>query len=191
MFKPIVLVPLLLLLLGCQQTYEAMLLEKMQKLNEEIEALEASLDELSPLDQNGDGIPDSFYTFEGENSYESVDTNFDGEIDSSWVYKNGLLVSGIEDADYDGFWETRHFAKYGNYVLSYSDTDKNGIGDLYHQLENGYFVFSERYFIKDGAAYVGRVEYDSFGYPKGQETITPTQLTECEFQSMFVTANGL
>ena len=167
---------------SCDSSQEIAQLEAdLDKLDVEIKSLEKN--HPRKIDRNGDGEFDFF--IESENGYvlEKYDRNFDGKIDE--IYKYGSddnLISVQVDEDLNGTFETNYFNSNFSLSVGLSDSDGNGVADVYQKFDKGVIQFSEKYYISDSVAKIGRMGY-KFGHPVGLEDLTVTNLTEEEFES--------
>jgi hypothetical protein len=99
-------------------------------------------------DQNGDGRPDVWRTYDrqGQLSEVAIDTNFDGRSDVREYYERRSLVRRESDRDFNGrvdlvqeFEPTTHEP-----VRSMVDVDFDGTADLLVLFQGGQPVFSRR-----------------------------------------------
>ena len=162
-------------------------------LDKEIDRLQAQIEKLEfdslptdEIDRNGDGRPDLFFQDEGEYFYELVDNNFDGSVDESWKYNpDDVLVLGKVDENFDGILETELVYKDFLLYRVFSDTDGNGVVDLATEFDDGALSFSEKFYSYSDENQIGRVEF-RYGYPSGPEELRETELSEEEFQELWV-----
>jgi len=98
-------------------------------------------------DENGDGHPDIWRTYdrEGQLSEVAIDTNFDGRADVHEYYERGALVRRESDRNFNDrvdlvqeFEPTTH-----EHVRSVVDVDFNGTADLLVLFQGGQPVFSK------------------------------------------------
>ncbi|PCI79919.1 MAG: hypothetical protein COB20_03745 [SAR86 cluster bacterium] len=137
------------------------------------------------LDQNGDGVEDIIYEFEGDFYYELVDRNFDGEIDES--HKYGLddrIVSSKVDSNLDGYLETSIFYEFGTVSKVNVDRMRDGQVDISFAYSEGEVIFADKYYHQtdEGAARIGRIDFE-FGYPVSNEIIMETEVSSAEFST--------
>jgi hypothetical protein len=99
-------------------------------------------------DQNGDGRPDIWRTYDvhGRLSEVAVDTNFDGRSDVREFYERSVLIRRESDRDFNGrvdlvqeFEPTTHEP-----LRSVVDVDFDGTADLMVLFRDGQPVFSRR-----------------------------------------------
>jgi hypothetical protein len=99
-------------------------------------------------DQNGDGRPDIWRTYDlqGRLSEVAVDTNFDGRSDVREFYERSFLIRRESDRDFNGrvdlvqeFEPTTHEP-----LRSVVDVDFDGTADLLVLFQDGQPVFSRR-----------------------------------------------
>lgn len=139
---------------------------------------------VNALDINGDGVKDVFYEYDKNGYYELVDRNLDGNIDESVRYNSDDKIDSSRlDDNYDGILETSVFFINGIVSLVKVDVDANGIDDLVFFYENGALVAAKKYYVHGVLgedAYVGSFSF-YFGYPVGVEEIKKTEFSESEF----------
>ena len=108
------------------------------------------------IDHNNDGQLDETWLYkDGRLSKVKADRNLDGEADTIYHYnRKGLIYKAETDENFDGVYETAY--KYRRGYVSYheSDTDQDGTIDLVGRYEHGNFVESE---IIDPVTHVPRI----------------------------------
>jgi len=87
--------------------------------------------EKQEMDMNFDGKIDSVYLYESDNKIkeEMLDTNYDGKIDNWRLYKDGELVIDKIDSNHDGKVDTLFYIDRGKIYKIEVDKDKDGTID--------------------------------------------------------------
>lgn len=97
------------------------------------------------IDHNNDGQLDETWLYkDGRISKITTDRNLDGETDSIYFYnQKGLIYKAETDENFDGVYETAYRYRRGNVDYHESDTDQDGTIDYVGRYEHGNFVEAE------------------------------------------------
>lgn len=116
-------------------------------------------------DTNNDGADDIVYFYRpaGGALYRSTaDNNFDGAVDEEVFYdERGFATRAESDHDFDGRMETTTVYRYGLIAHADIDTDGNGVSDLSYEYENG--ILATEAILDPGRGTIARINhYDAF-----------------------------
>lgn len=142
-----------------------------------------NVDESEIIDLNNDGVQDIFYEYDENGYYELIDRNFDKKIDVSTRYNlKHYAISSKSDDDFDGFLETEWVFKNSFVASSYVDSNYNKYQDIYFKYKDDLVMYAEKFYHESDTlpSRVGRINY-MFGYPLGVEVFSDEGITEKHF----------
>lgn len=105
-------------------------------------------------DMNSDGNADGWtYLKDGDIEKQEIDLNFDGKIDSVFLYEsNGRVKEEILDTNYDGKMDNWRLYENGELVVDRVDSDLDGRIDIWIHVLKGKIILIEKDTTGDGKA---------------------------------------
>jgi hypothetical protein len=106
---------------------------------QEINGSELKAADVIKSDINNDGDTDGWsYVMEGYVERQEIDMNFDGRVDSVFMYeRDGRVKEELLDTNYDGKMDNWRFYDNGEIVKDSIDSDFDGKIDLWFYIDNG------------------------------------------------------
>jgi len=104
------------------------------------------------MDTNADGKPDSWtYIENGRIARQEIDVDFDGRIDSVFIYESsGQVREEILDTNYDGKMDNWRLYENGELVVDSVDSNMDGMVDLWIHVVKGKIMQIEKDTDGDG-----------------------------------------
>ncbi len=110
--------------------------------------------EVITSDINKDGKPDGWtYVTNGYVDKQEIDINFDGKIDTVYVYEgDGKIKEEVLDTNYDGKMDNWRLFNNGSLVMDRIDSNGDGKADYWFYVDKGRIYKIEKDTNHDGTA---------------------------------------